>query len=192
MTMTGMPPQTVEEIIALLKLQYEFARTGQGWDEYAAAREKACRPDGKTRRTRFQEHRITLTGNSYDGCTSTILFRRFVSSRCRRSRSWGELDNNIVAEKNKAAWEAALKAAGNRDYTLRILPKANHGQFEAKVGSNAEPNRCSDSCRLLHDHPGLARETRRTVSKRRSSLRETRYPLSAISGSTRVARRAGK
>ena len=48
------------------------------------------------------------------------------------------MDNNIVAEKNKAAWEAALHASGNRDYTLRIMPKANHAQFEAKVGSNAE------------------------------------------------------
>ena len=26
----------------------------------------------------------------------------------------------------QAAWEAALKAGGNRDSTLRILPKANH------------------------------------------------------------------
>src|SRR5258708_10516405 len=51
---------------------------------------------------------------------------------------FGELDNNIVAEKNRAAWEAALKAAGNSDYTLGILPKANHDQFEAKMGSNAE------------------------------------------------------
>ena len=51
---------------------------------------------------------------------------------------WGELDNNILAEKNKSAWEAALSAAGNRDYTLVILPKANHAQWEAKVGSNAE------------------------------------------------------
>jgi hypothetical protein len=51
---------------------------------------------------------------------------------------FGELDNNILAEKNKAAWEAALKAGGNRDYTLRILPKANHIQLEAKVGTNAE------------------------------------------------------
>jgi hypothetical protein len=37
-----------------------------------------------------------------------------------------------------AAWEAALKASGSRDYTLRILPKANHLQLEAKLGSNAE------------------------------------------------------
>jgi hypothetical protein len=43
-----------------------------------------------------------------------------------------------VPEKNKAAWEAALKAGGNRDYTLQILPKANHIQWAAKVGSSAE------------------------------------------------------
>ena len=51
---------------------------------------------------------------------------------------FGELDNNIMAEKNHAAWEAALKAGGHRDYTLRILPKANHALLEAKVGNNAE------------------------------------------------------
>ena len=51
---------------------------------------------------------------------------------------WGELDNNIMADKNKPAWDAALKAAGNRDYTLVVVPKANHDMFEAKVGSNAE------------------------------------------------------
>ena len=50
MTMTGMPRQTVEEIIALLKLQYEFASTGQGWDEYAAARDEARCADGNTTR----------------------------------------------------------------------------------------------------------------------------------------------
>src|ERR1700686_5113450 len=33
---------------------------------------------------------------------------------------------------------AALSARGNRDYTLRILPRVNHDQLEAKIGSNAE------------------------------------------------------
>jgi hypothetical protein len=63
MTMTRMPRQNVEMIIALLKLQYEFARTGQGWEAYAAAREKLAARMGKPP-TRFQEHRITLIGNS--------------------------------------------------------------------------------------------------------------------------------
>jgi pimeloyl-ACP methyl ester carboxylesterase len=51
---------------------------------------------------------------------------------------FGELDNNILADKNKAGWEAALKAGGHRDYTVQILPKANHMQLEARVGNNAE------------------------------------------------------
>lgn len=51
---------------------------------------------------------------------------------------FGELDNNIMAEKNRAAWDRALNAGGHPDYTLRILPKANHGMLEAKVGNNAE------------------------------------------------------
>jgi len=51
---------------------------------------------------------------------------------------WGELDNNVLAEKNRAAWDAALKAAGNRDYTLEILRKADRAQWEAVTGSIAE------------------------------------------------------
>jgi pimeloyl-ACP methyl ester carboxylesterase len=50
----------------------------------------------------------------------------------------GELDNNIVAHKNRAAWEAALEAGGNSNYTLLIVPNANHLLLEAKIGSNAE------------------------------------------------------
>jgi hypothetical protein len=46
--------------------------------------------------------------------------------------------NNIVANKNKAAWDAALSVARNQDYTLVVLPRANHSQWEAKVGNNGE------------------------------------------------------
>lgn len=51
---------------------------------------------------------------------------------------FGELDNNILAEKNKVALEGPLKAGGHRDDTLLILPRANHSLFEARLGSNAE------------------------------------------------------
>jgi hypothetical protein len=51
---------------------------------------------------------------------------------------FGELDNNILATKNEAAWRTALAAGGHPDYTLLTLPKANHYQFEAALGTNAE------------------------------------------------------
>src|SRR6185436_20454340 len=40
MTARGLRPEGVQQIVGLMKLQYEFARSGRGWDEYAAAREK--------------------------------------------------------------------------------------------------------------------------------------------------------
>ena len=138
MTSRGMKPETVQQIIELMKLQYEFVRTGEGWDQYASAREKiAARLGGAPpdtfpgtpdhpwlrfiRRLYFYDPAPTLRQLQ----TPTLAL-------------FGELDNNVMAEKNRAAWEAALKAGGNRDYTLRIIPRANHIQLEAKVGSNAE------------------------------------------------------
>lgn len=138
MTARGMRPQVVEQIVGLMRLQYQFARTGQGWDEYAAARRSlAARMGGPPpdtfpgtpdapywqfiRRSYFYDPGPTLRQLKVP---TLALF--------------GELDNNIVAVRNKSAWEEALKSSGNRDYTLQILPKANHYQWEAKIGSNAE------------------------------------------------------
>lgn len=133
----GMPPQTVDQVVGLMRLQYQFARTGQGWAEYAATREKFAARMGRAR--------DTFPGTP-DHPYWQFIRRLYFYDPARTLRQlqvptlalFGELDNNIMAEKNRAAWEAALKAGGSRDYTLRILPKANHAMLEAKVGSNAE------------------------------------------------------
>jgi uncharacterized protein len=137
MTMTGMPAPAVDQIINLLKLQYEFARTGKGWEEYAATREKLVAKMGAAPKT--------IPGTQDDPYWQFIRRSYFYDPvpTLRQLQTptlalWGELDNNILADKNRAAWEAALKAGGNKDYTLKILRQANHAQWEAKVGSNAE------------------------------------------------------
>jgi uncharacterized protein len=137
MTARGMRPEVVSQIVALMKLQNRFAETGQGWDEYAAAREKLA--------VRIGSPPDTFPGTS-DHPSWQVIRRLYFydpAPTLRRLRVptlalFGELDNNILAEKNRAAWETALKAGGHEDYTLRILPNANHLQLEAKVGSNAE------------------------------------------------------
>jgi len=137
MTMTGMPPQMVDQIIGVLKLQYAYARTGDGWEEYLAARAKVAAQMGTPPDTipGTQDHpywQFIRRLYFYDPAPTLR------DLRVPTLAIFGELDNNIVAEKNKAAWEAALKLGGNPDYTLQILPKANHMQWDAKVGSNAE------------------------------------------------------
>jgi pimeloyl-ACP methyl ester carboxylesterase len=137
MTAGGMRPQVIEQIVGLMKLQNEYVRTGQGWDEYAAAREKiAARlgspPDNFPGTPDHPWFQFIRRLSFYDPAPTLRQLR------VPTLALFGELDNNIMAEKNKAAWEAALKAGGHRDYTLRIVPKANHIHLEAKVGSNAE------------------------------------------------------
>ena len=137
MTAAGMKPEMVAEIVAVMKLQYEFARTGQGWDDYAAARSRLAGKIGRPPDTipGTPDHPFWQSIRQwyfYDPAPTLRQLRLPVLA------IFGELDNNIVATKNQPAWETALKAGGHPDYTLRILPRANHYQWEAKAGSNSE------------------------------------------------------
>ena len=120
-----------------MKLQYEFARTGQGWDDYATSREKLVVRLGRAPDT----FPATQDDPSWGFLRRLYFYDPAPTLRQLRVPTlaiFGELDDNILAEKNKAAWDSALRAGGNKDYTLRILPKADHMMLEAKVGSNGE------------------------------------------------------
>jgi hypothetical protein len=137
MTAGGMPQAGVGRIIELMKLQYRFARTGQGWDEYATARQNlvarmGAPPENFPETPDHPHWQVVRRLYFYDPGPTLQRLRLPILA------IFGELDNNILAEKNRSAWEAALEAGGNRDYTLEIIPKANHIMLEAAVGSNAE------------------------------------------------------
>jgi pimeloyl-ACP methyl ester carboxylesterase len=51
---------------------------------------------------------------------------------------YGTLDVQVDADQNAPAFEAAMKKAGNSDYQLTILPKANHLMQAATTGSPTE------------------------------------------------------
>jgi len=51
---------------------------------------------------------------------------------------FGELDTQVPAAENKQAIVAALEKGGNHDYTVQILPKANHLYIAAVTGSPKE------------------------------------------------------
>ena len=138
MAANGMRPPMIEQIVELMTLQYDYLRTGQGWDRYLATRERIAARMGGNPPEAFpatQDHpylQFIRPVILYDPAPTIRQIRLPVLAL------FGELDNNILAEKNRAAWETALNAGNHPDYTLRILPKANHMQLEAKVGSNAE------------------------------------------------------
>jgi hypothetical protein len=138
MAANGMRPQMIDQIVELMRLQYEFLRTGQGWNQYIATRERIAAGRGGNPPETFP---ATPDHPYLQFIRPLILYDSAPTIRQLQLpllALFGELDNNILAEKNRAAWDAALKAGGHRDYTLRILPMANHALLEAKIGSNAE------------------------------------------------------
>jgi hypothetical protein len=138
MAANGMRPQMIEQIVELMTLQYDYLRTGQGWDRYVAARERIAARMGGNPPEAFpstQDHpylRFIRPLILYDPAPTIRHIRLPVLAL------FGELDNNILAEKNRDAWETALNAGGHPDFSLRILPMANHLLLEARVGNNAE------------------------------------------------------
>jgi dienelactone hydrolase len=137
MVANGMRPQMIDQIVELMRLQYDYLRTGQGWERYVATREQIVARLGNPPEAfpATQDHpylQFIRPLIAYDPAPTIRQLQLPVLAL------FGELDNNIMAEKNRAGWEAALKAGGHRDYTLRIVPRANHMLLEAKVGNNAE------------------------------------------------------
>ncbi len=51
---------------------------------------------------------------------------------------FGALDQTLIPEENSAAWQRALKRGGNRNFELRIFPRANHMLLEANSGTEKE------------------------------------------------------
>lgn len=138
MTARGMKPRVIDQIVGLMARQYEFARTGQGWDGYLEMRAKLAARMGGTPPETFPaapDHpHFELIRRLYFYDPAPTLRQ----VRTPTLALFGELDRNIMAEKNTAAWDAALRAGGHRDYTLRILPSATHLQLEGQTGSNLE------------------------------------------------------
>lgn len=138
MQAAGTPPALVAQIAGLMELQYAYARSGAGWTRYAEARDALAsrmRPappatfPGTPDHPRWQEIRRLYT---YDPTPQLQQLRVPVLAL------FGELDNNILPNKNRDAWKAALTSGGHTDYALEILPRANHIMLDARLGTNAE------------------------------------------------------
>jgi pimeloyl-ACP methyl ester carboxylesterase len=83
MTASGMKPATIAAILDLMKRQYHFARTGQGWDEYIAGRAALAARIGRPPTVSLRRPIIPI-GRSSGDCISTTPVR--LCAACRRQR----------------------------------------------------------------------------------------------------------
>ncbi|OHB77438.1 MAG: hypothetical protein A2Z25_19395 [Planctomycetes bacterium RBG_16_55_9] len=133
----GFSQAEIQRAMALIRSRYECARTGQGWEQLAAAERAAG-----------SERWYTYTGGAAGKDDPFWEFWRLIYGydpvpvlervRCPVLAMWGGLDTYVPVEKSVAVWRKSLARAGNEDVTLRVYPDGDHSLMEAKTGGLKE------------------------------------------------------
>jgi pimeloyl-ACP methyl ester carboxylesterase len=137
----GYSEEDIQQAVALQTLKFRFARTGEGWDEYEAAFQK-------THDKKWFSVYVDAPSSKND---SAFPFWRRINSfepvpvlvrvTCPVLVVLGERDTITPVTETIAGIERARKQSKNRDYTIKVFPKANHSLLEAETGGDSErPN----------------------------------------------------
>lgn len=134
----GFPEDDIEEAVSGMKMTHNFASTGEGWDELIAGFHKV----------KHKKWFLDYGGGEPTKDNWFWAFWRLIHDydpisvlekvTCPVLAIFGELDLNVRQEINIPLWEEALKKSGNKDYTIKVFQKANHGILEADTGGKWE------------------------------------------------------
>ncbi|HJP60017.1 MAG TPA: prolyl oligopeptidase family serine peptidase, partial [Gemmatimonadaceae bacterium] len=72
----------------------------------------------------------------------------------------GELDRSVPTAESARAFRKAFKESGNRDATVRVFPRGNHGLLAARTGFDEEARH------LSYYLPGFQESVVRWIRKR--------------------------
>jgi uncharacterized protein len=130
----GFSHEDIAQAVSLAQRAFLYARTGTGWADYLAERRKAEKTEwfpymGLSDNKNDPQWELRHLNFDYDPAPT------LAQVQCPVLAFFGGRDLNVVAEKNTAIWEAALRKGGNRDYSLKIVPDGNHVLIDAHTGS---------------------------------------------------------
>jgi len=119
--------------------------TNTGWDALTEALERArSKPWFQQTQAAWVLSRGTPTGSFLKELQHVFIFDpipAWEQITCPVLVLLGELDRSVPTQESASKIEQALKKAGNKDFTITIFPKGNHGILEAETGFNSDaPN----------------------------------------------------
>src|SRR5262249_19098981 len=132
----GFAPEMVVRALAFMDQKFEVARTGQGWSKLEEAMKRA-EGEGWLSYVNAPTSLESLQWNwanllSYDPRPALEKLT------CPILVLYGQLETIVSPWENRRRMEAALTRAGNRDATIKVFEKANHGFFVAITGGRRE------------------------------------------------------
>ena len=133
----GYSPDEIKEAAAYQTLYFDAMQTDEAWEKLQTAYEKAKAQNARWvwnpgTKEQLQSRWFRLIMN-FD----PIPFLEKV--KCPVLAFFGEKDVLVPPAGNISLMEQALKNAGNKDVTIKILPNANHRFEETKTGADDFP-----------------------------------------------------
>jgi uncharacterized protein len=127
------PESTVKQGAEFMRLKFEVARTGKGWEELQAIMEKArgerwlayTNPPSTLERL-TQRYNSVMT---YDPVP--VLENLHIPVLAL----WGGKDTYLPVEETVAVFKQAMAKAENKSYVIKIYPNCNHSLIESDSGS---------------------------------------------------------
>jgi len=129
----GLPEADVRKGAEFMRLKYEVARTGEGWDELQSIIRKASgerwlgytQPPNNLDRLR-QTYASVMT---YDPILPLEHLRIPILAL------WGGKDTFVPVVETVSAFKQAMGKAANRRYLIKIYPNGSHSLLETSTGS---------------------------------------------------------
>ncbi|HUF90102.1 MAG TPA: alpha/beta fold hydrolase [Gemmatimonadota bacterium] len=121
----GLSSADIEAVGRFQELSFRYGRTGLGWEEYAAARQAAegrpwLRWVWSPKDPGFDNFGWGRLNGYHNPLPTLLALQEPVLAL------WGEHDVNVDPEVQRSIFEVALDAADNPDYTLSVVPDADH------------------------------------------------------------------
>lgn len=131
----------VRQALAFQRARDRYARTGQGWDEYAALFKAAITKPWYNYPTTDLFGASKPDSPFWKNKARTYFYDPLPALRrvrCPFLAVRGAVDDPAAGKLALAAMQQALAEAGNSDITMRVIPHADHNLFDAKSGNSQE------------------------------------------------------
>jgi len=135
---SGIPPGQIDEALAFGRLWLDVSRTGEDYQRFLEEREKALRQKRPWVSSRdppsLEQMRWDWTHVfSFDPLPA------LANVRCPVLGLWGQLDTYTDAREAERRMRTVLAKSGNKDFTLKIFPNADHPLTEMPSRARMAP-----------------------------------------------------
>jgi dienelactone hydrolase len=127
------PESTIKQGANFVRLKFETARTGEGWEHLQTIMEKSRSESWfaymNMSRSLERLRLVYATFMTYDPVPALEKLNIPVLAY------WGENDSYVPVAESVAIFKQAMAKAGNKNYTIKIYPKGRHDLVEGESGS---------------------------------------------------------